>query len=286
MPGPVPPVLEKAANLPAGATTSTRGILAPAEAARRFALERRSPPAALAERVERHWITRWDLRGQPDHVQQVLPHPCVNLVVHDGIVGVYGVAAVRDVRRLRGRGQAVGTKFRPGAFAALTPVAMVDLNARPQRLVEVFGRDGAALERRLLALDPAGPGPLLAELEAFLAPRLPGEDPAYALVRAVAADMLRRASETRVEALARDHGVSSRTLQRLFRSLIGVGPKWVLRRYRVHEAAERLADPDPPSLARLAQELGYADQAHLSREFRNAVGVAPAAYLRGAPPPR
>lgn len=283
-------ILEKSANAGGAepdvdAATSTRGILAPGEAARRFTLERRTPAGAVAERVERYWITRWDLRGRPDHVQQTLPHPCVNLVVHDGIVGVYGIAAVRDVRRLQGRGAAVGAKFRPGAFAALSAIPMIDLNARPHRLAEVLGPDGEVLERQLLAAGTDDPALPIAAIEAFLAPRMPERDRAYELVRAVAADMLRRASSTRVSALARDHGVSQRTLQRLFRELIGVGPKWVLRRYRVHEAAERLADADPPSLARLAHDLGYADQAHLNREFREAVGVTPAAYLRGAPPP-
>ena len=271
------PVLEE----PDTATASTHGILAPAIGARAFALERRPPAAAVAERVERHWITRWDLRGREDHVQEVLPHPCVNLVVHDGIVGVYGIAPVRDARRLTGRGRAVGTKFRPGAFAALSAVPAVTLNARPHRLVEVLGRDGAALERELLGAGEDDDA-IVAAVTAFLAPRIPDRDDAYATVRAVARDMLRRPSETTVGELAADHGLSPRSLQRLFRELVGVGPKWVLRRYRVHEAAERLAAADPPPLAELAADLGFADQAHLTHEFRRAVGATPAAYARAA----
>src|SRR5256885_16496116 len=45
----------------------------------------------------------------------------------------------------------------------------------------------------------------------------------------------------RVDDLAERAGVSVRALQRLFHDHVGVSPKWVIRRFRVHEAAERLA---------------------------------------------
>jgi AraC-like DNA-binding protein len=63
-----------------------------------------------------------------------------------------------------------------------------------------------------------------------------------------------------------------RSLQRLFRKYVGVSPKWVIRRYRLHEAAERLKGSRPPPLAELATSLGYADQAHFAREFKQVTG--------------
>jgi AraC-like DNA-binding protein len=71
-----------------------------------------------------------------------------------------------------------------------------------------------------------------------------------------------------------------RRLQRLFSDYVGVGPKWVIRRYRLHEAAARAADGAGLDLVRLAAELGYADQAHLTRDFTAMVGVPPARYAR------
>ena len=53
-------------------------------------------------------------------------------------------------------------------------------------------------------------------------------------------------------------------LQRLVREQLGLTPKWLIRRYRMQEAAAALAAPDAPSLADLAAELGFADQAHLT----------------------
>ena len=58
---------------------------------------------------------------------------------------------------------------------------------------------------------------------------------------------------------------------------MGVGPKWVILRYRIHEALER-AESDPEvDWAELAADLGYSDQAHLTRDFTSTIGAPPTA---------
>jgi AraC-like DNA-binding protein len=94
----------------------------------------------------------------------------------------------------------------------------------------------------------------------------------------VARTMREGPAELRVADVAARHGVSVRTLQRLFRRHVGVSPKWVLQRYRLHEAAERMAAGEATDLASLAQDLGYFDQAHFGNDFRRYVGVPPSAY--------
>ena len=69
-----------------------------------------------------------------------------------------------------------------------------------------------------------------------------------------------------------------RTLQRLFADYVGVSPKWVMRRARLHEAAERADSGEPVDWAALASDLGYADQAHLTRDFTVTIGVPPTRY--------
>lgn len=123
-------------------------MLEPGAARAAFVLERTPPHPALAGRIERHWLTRWDLRGRADHVQRVLPHPCVNLVAYDGIVRVHGVPTGVDARRLTGAGCAIGTKFRPGAFAAYAAVPMPALRARPSRWRRRSARTAARSRRR------------------------------------------------------------------------------------------------------------------------------------------
>jgi AraC-like DNA-binding protein len=78
--------------------------------------------------------------------------------------------------------------------------------------------------------------------------------------------------------------MTPRTLQRLFADYVGVSPKWVMRRARLHEAAERADSGEPVDWAGLASDLGYADQAHLTRDFTATIGVPPGCYA-AAPSP-
>ncbi|MBX5440575.1 MAG: helix-turn-helix transcriptional regulator [Solirubrobacteraceae bacterium] len=262
-----------------GATTSRAGILEPQAGLQRFSLQRRRPSPDLAGYVERHWIVRWDLRGSPPFEQEILPHPCVNLVAEPGRVAVHGIPTARSAHRLEGAGAAVGTKFRQGGFSAFAGVPARALRGRAVALGALFGADGERLERELAACagDPAAH---IAAVEAFLRERLPPPDPAFALVKAVVADMLTAPERTTVAQLAARHGVSTRTLQRRFAQLVGVSPKWVLQRYRIHVAAERIAAGEVTDQAALALELGFADQAHFTRAFTTQVGRAPGAYAR------
>src|SRR5688572_4492278 len=109
-------VLEESARL-MRPTTSTHGILRPEAVGRVFSLERTAPAADLAHLVERHWVVSWDLRGRPPYRQEVVTHPCVNLVFEPNGAAVFGVHRRPDARVLSGRGWAVGTKFRPGGFS-------------------------------------------------------------------------------------------------------------------------------------------------------------------------
>jgi len=90
---------------------------------------------------------------------------------------------------------------------------------------------------------------------------------------------------TRVDEVAHQFGTTPRTLQRLFRQYVGVSPKWVIKRYRLHEAAVHLADGDTLDWTKLAVDLGYFDQAHFINDFKALVGTTPAAYAQqnGAP---
>ena len=122
---------------------------------------------------------------------------------------------------------------------------------------------------------------MVALVEGFLADRLPAEpDPQAVQIAAVVREMTEDHGLVRVEQVAERFELSVRTLQRLFAEYVGVSPKWVLRRSRLHEAAQR-ADSGSVDWAALAADLGYADQAHLTRDFTAVVCVPPTRYVRG-----
>lgn len=83
------------------------------------------------------------------------------------------------------------------------------------------------------------------------------------------------------ESLARETGYSSRHLSRLFRERCGLSPKSLQRVLRINAAARLIRQRGELSLTRLAQELGYFDQAHFIHDFRAVCGVTPGAYRAG-----
>jgi AraC-like DNA-binding protein len=117
--------------------------------------------------------------------------------------------------------------------------------------------------------------------ERFVRARVPAPPADCVLVNGIVAAIESDRDILRVEDVCERFGIGKRRLQELFRELVGVPPKWVIQRYRLHEAAHRL-DGGATRLAEVAADLGYADQAHFSRDFKRIVGVSPAGYARAS----
>lgn len=254
----------------------SRRLATPASAPRITGVLRVAPDPRLAAIVEQHWIVAWDHRDRAPVTQEVLPDPCVNLAVEPDGVLIHGVKRGRSAHVLAGAGKAIGTKFRPGGFSGLVADDVQSLTDQVIPASQIFGAAGARLEAALAAA-PATRDALDA-ITAFLVARVPPPDPARALVAEVVDAMRDAAPGTRVADLADRFAMTQRTLQRLFARHVGATPKQVLQRFRHQRAVDLLADA-PPSLARVAADLGYFDQSHFVADFRGATGRAPSAHL-------
>ena len=249
---------------------------------------RRAPPASLRAFVQHFWIVRWDLRGHPPQVQETLPHPNVYLIFEEGRACVFGVHTARYSRVLEEKGFAFGVKFRPGGFRPWLGRAVASIADRSIAPTDVFA-DAVDLDERLAAVADNDDA-LIDAAAAFLEPRRPPCDPlverAVERVAAIVGEIASDVSIARVEQLAERHAMTPRALQRLFRDYVGASPKWVIARYRLHEAVERIGRGEAIDWSTLALDLGYFDQAHFIRDFKRLVGWAPAEYARRARVPR
>ena len=268
----------------------THGILDPQAFDDRLVLERRAPAPALAGFIERHWIVRWDLRGVAPRESATLPYPCVNLVIGTHRPNVHGPSANRFVAEISDRGWVLGTKFKPAGFRTFADRPMAEMVDADVPIATMFGEAGAALEREVFAIGASAacePPPSLVALElsaqlarltAFFAARAPAPDPEALEVDRIVALAESDRELTRVAELAARAQLPVRTLERMFRRHVGLSPKWVIRRFRVHEAAARVAAGEVIEWTSLAHELGYFDQAHFIREFKAQVGRTPGEY--------
>jgi AraC-like DNA-binding protein len=175
----------------------------------------------------------------------------------------------------RGAVSLLGVRFRPGeAFAFLRGLparGLRDALVPLRDAVPAFARD---VGDRLASL-PGTPARLRALDALLLRTRDRAPD---ARVRRAILELERGPGVIRVASLATSLGVGERQLERLFDERVGVGPKMLGRVARVQRLLERLARGEP--LAHAATELGFADQAHLTRDVRDLAGLTPGELAR------
>ena len=250
-----------------------------AEAAKRFTLTTPAPPPELMAFVEYYWIVRWDLRDEPEFEQAVLPHPNVHLAFEASGAAIHGVDRSLFTRKLSGLGKALGIRFWPGGFRPFWGAPVSELTDLVIPAADVFGP--AAEQARTLIMDPdAADADMTRHAGELLLASRPAPDVAAEQASDLVARITGDPSLRRVSQLTELSGLSARALQRLFAEYVGVTPKWVMRRARLHDAAQRADSGAPVDWGRLAADLGYSDQAHLTRDFTRTLGVPPSRYRR------
>lgn len=256
---------------------SFKGILYPA---RLPTFHRLPAPASVADLVQWFWIPEWDIEPGRSSRQHVIAYPTSNLVVQRDVVEFSGPTTRVAYRDLTGKGWAVGALLRPAAVPLFSdaPESLrdkglaLDLRDLHTAVSEAMDtRDGGAYRGRamdafvawLVSLDVA------VSEEALLANRM--------------MDIIASDSEVvRIEDAASLLAVSPRTLQRIAKKYIGLSPSALIRRRRLQDAAERTRSDPTADLAVIAVELGYADHAHLTNDFRKFLGFTPSSYRRSA----
>ena len=270
----------------------SRGILDPGLLRQRVSLTRYPVGPTLRGLVDRFWAVAWDLPGGVVQTQQVLTHPGSNLSVghpdaSDEINGrgqiearLNGVARSLSSRTLKGRGWAVAAMTTPGGLGAFTTHAASTFADHVVPLGVALDLDETELIEHITAQpDQESRVQVLVNVLEELAVRA---DPQRVHLARQVAEVARLAetnrSLRRLVDLCESAEIGPRQLQRLFLEYAGVPPVWVLRRYRLIDAAEAVKDGQQVSWATVAADLGYADQAHLSRDFRAVIGKTPTAY--------
>ena len=270
-----------------------RGVLHAAEdRGNAFFHQRLAPAPELAPFVQHFWYVQWDLRGAAPSTAETLPHPSCYLVFEHDLekpiddpsvhvrTEISGVTSGKFSRTMEGHGRVFGLKFQPGGLRPFLRSSVSTLTDRVVPAAAIFGPDILMLATRLRALD--SPEAMATSAADYLARHLPEREPDAELSTTLVNMILQDPTILSVEALSRRSGLSIRSLQRFFREYVGVSPKWVIRRFRLHELLERFHSGEAIDGARLALDLGYADQAHLINDFRKLAGSPPTEYLRRA----
>ncbi len=190
---------------------------------------------------------------------------------------VFGVKTTALLVRDDAPVQKLAFHLRPSAARRVLGVSAAEVRDRSVSLATLWGRRGELLLEQLVTLRGwrarrALVATAVASLGDAARRRAPLVERALVLID-------RSDGRIPVEALARRLGADRRTLERAFREDVGVSPKVYSRTVRFHAARKRLEAGG--SAADVAGATGYADQAHMVREFRAIAGCTPGALLSG-----
>ena len=238
-----------------------------------------SPSADLAQDIHCYW----ELDGSDDALDEpIFPDGRLEIVVHLGarprVVGQVHtqpeqmvVGQMTTALRLQPTVglHAIGIRFTPAGARNWLGAPVDEWTNRILAFDQINSRASAVIRdavQRHGALQPALPA-LESGLRQLRQPRWAAPRAVEHAVRVA----LARRGRVRVETLAASAGLGVRQLERQFLEAVGLSPKRFLTTARFQHALQLLRDGQPK--ADVAEVCGFADQAHLAREFRSVAGA-------------
>lgn len=251
-----------------------------------------APSPAIAHAVEAFWYfstpdtTTWT---NPLLRHRVLPDGCIDLIfrfqhpmikagITNPLLTIHGPTDRFKLIDVKPCTEFVGVRFKPGeaGYLALSPSALFQQEVKAQdcsaHLANLFNQlcECGSAKQVLSILQQA-----MLESDAIHAVC---ETPVR--VRQVLRLLTASRGQMRVSDVVRLVGVSERTLRRDIVAAVGLTPKMLLRILRFQRAHTLLHSKEPLDLCNIALESGYADQAHMGREFQEFAGLTPIACVR------
>ena len=232
--------------------------------------------------LQRFWIPVWSVPPGQEAPQKVLQYPVCLIVISAQYARFYGVTSGLSKTTLTGEGWAVGLMCAPAAGLLIAKGPVAAYTDRFVEVSDVIPDCGARLVEQVRAAMATNPGSVdahRAAMEAYgdaLRPLVP-IDAEGELVNRLVAFVEERSDVTRVAQVGEEFHLSERALQRLVHRRLGLTPKWLIQRRRLHQAAERLRS-QPTALAEVAAALGYADQPHFIRDFSKVTAMTPGEF--------
>jgi AraC-like DNA-binding protein len=233
------------------------------------------PSIDLLETVACLWVRVVRLDGAPS-LSPIIPDGCADIMVYDDAPPVVaGPDATTRWTRLREGTVIVGIRLRPGAVRAILgcPAGLI-LNGGAL-LSDLTPGAGALHQRLLMTANLLQRYALLEDWVRRAIVRNATHDHAVvAACRLFVNDPQREIGE-----VARRFNWNVRTIHRQFRAACGYGPKHFQRIMRIQHAIRVVHSTAPARLAEAAHAAGYADQAHMNRDFRDITGFSPRQYF-------
>jgi AraC-like DNA-binding protein len=240
---------------------------------------REGPPVSL---LRRHFRCMWtnSIPANHDGRVSVVPDGCVDLLWRDGALRVAGPDITAAMPTLEPGATIIGARFQPGAARNWLELPISEIVGLQIDLSELWGREADEISDRIGEAETNEERSAL--LQGELLRLMPEKGEPARDAAAVFNLMQQDAAETGTKiSIALDLlDTSERTLRRRSYEHFGYGPKTLDRILRFQRLMSLARASPRATLAGLAYEIGYADQAHLSREVRDLTGLSARAFVK------
>lgn len=240
----------------------------------RFEYLEAKPRPSLEKIIQVAWLLTWNIPAGEEIPCIVVPNPCIKLGTREGENAflVHGPRTQGSVRKLSGKGMALGLDLVPGGFfpfSGMSSVQIANASANIEELLPGF------------PLPQKSPWSIKAadnwfhEAEEFLE-SLPLEENHLPQISQFFRKLWDGDKQSSLDEIADEFETSTRSVQRIFTREIGMSPRDAIRTTRLHKALRTMSRDDIGTLASIALESGFFDQPHMIREFKALIKRSPA----------
>ncbi len=251
------------------------GVFHQQKAKENYQLRRYFPESAFSDLIEQFWFVNWDLPDNTCHCQKNLPDANFHLIFDHNELKLLGPVSKTYHYEMSAKGQVLGVKFKLGTIHQRLNLCASDCIDKEFNLQKTLMLD---TNKASCLLSNASTDSEYVEILQQLVSPLVTKPSKQLLFVWEAIEIIKTQTDIyKVEQLSERLNVSIRTIQRAFQLYVGLSPKWLIRKYRLHQLLKEL-DINPDSISHLIDTLGYTDQAHLINDFKNMLGLTPKKY--------
>lgn len=248
-----------------------------AEGATHYNLRRYLPDSSLNNVVEQFWFVNWKLKATEVHTQKNLPDPNFHLILDNKKLKLIGPVSKTYSYKMQGTGEIIGVKFVLGALSTLLKLPISQYVDKELNFPQLADFDAESFMSKLAHSN--NDEQTIDILQRYMAPFSVKPSQEQTKVRELVTLIKNDLTINKVEHLSEKMNLSVRTIQRYFQRHVGLSPKWLIRKYRLHQVIA-LLEQQSVNFLDLVESLGYTDQSHLIRDFKDIIGFTPIHYIR------
>lgn len=247
-----------------------------------------APPNAIAHLVDAFWCFSTPYTALPNAClrHRILPDGCMDLIfrcqrstdgeIYNPQLTIYGSTDRCNLFEIQPSTEFVGVRFNPGMaglFLRVNPIDLFQQEVKAQDCSQAF----VNIFNRLC--ECGSTEQVLSKLQASLLELRVDRDGISLPIREALRLISTSNGRIPVSHIAEVVGVSTRTLRRGVTKAVGLSPKVLARILRFRSAMTRMRSQETADLCCIALECGYADQAHMGREFQQFSGSTPTTFI-------